>query len=93
MWNISVGLMAGHLGTLFLYVPLLVLVLVLKLSFWCSFLYFQRATLSSIPGPKWASWSRLWLLMTLASGRSALIFSEMNKRYGMRACTLILGHD
>ena len=68
--------------TILLCLPLLVLILLCKLFLWIKFLYVQRATLSPIPGPKWASWTRLWLVKTLASGRSADIFVDVNKRYG-----------
>ena len=68
--------------TILVYLPLLVLSLLCKLFFWIKFLYLQRATLSPIPGPNWASWTRLWLVKTLASGRSADIFVDVNKRYG-----------
>ncbi|EXJ89425.1 hypothetical protein A1O3_02492 [Capronia epimyces CBS 606.96] len=38
--------------------------------------------LSSIPGPWWAAYTRLWLCKTIASGDSAKIFTDINKRYG-----------
>lgn len=65
-----------------IYLPLLALGLLYKLLFWIKFLYLQRATLSPIPGPKWAFWTRLWLVKTLASRGTANIFADVNKPYG-----------
>lgn len=44
--------------------------------------YVRFRYLRFIPGPKWAGYSRLWLLRTLASGDSAWRFLEVNKKYG-----------
>lgn len=38
--------------------------------------------LASIPGPWWAAYTRLWLCKTIASGDSARLFTEVNKKYG-----------
>lgn len=45
---------------------------------WIRFFHLQ-----SIPGPFWAAYTRLWLCMTLASGDSAKIFVDVNKKYGI----------
>ena len=65
-----------------IYIPFFVLFLLCKLVFWMRIVYIQRPTLAPIPGPKWASWTRIWLVKTLASGDSARIFSDINKEYG-----------
>ena len=44
---------------------------------WIRFFHLQ-----TIPGPFWAAYTRLWLCMTLASGDSARIFVDVNKKYG-----------
>ncbi|KAL2450600.1 Cytochrome P450 monooxygenase ABA1 [Exophiala dermatitidis] len=38
--------------------------------------------LASIPGPWWAAYTRLWLCKTIASGDSARLFTEVNKKFG-----------
>uniref|UniRef100_A0A093VCR3 Pisatin demethylase n=1 Tax=Talaromyces marneffei PM1 TaxID=1077442 RepID=A0A093VCR3_TALMA len=38
--------------------------------------------LSTIPGPWWASYTRLWLCKTIAAGDSAQVFVNVNKKYG-----------
>lgn len=57
----------------------------LKLLFWGGFIASQLWPLAKIPGPRWASYTRFWLMKTLASGRSAEIFVEVNKTYGSLA--------
>lgn len=41
--------------------------------------------LSTIPGPRWASYTRLWLCKTIASGDSAQVFVNVNKKHGSYA--------
>lgn len=53
-----------------------------KLVFWGGFLYSQNFPLSKIPGPAWAAYTRIWLIKTLASGKSAQNFIDVNKEYG-----------
>lgn len=55
----------------------LVLAKILR-AVWIRFCHLQ-----SIPGPFWAAYTRLWLCMTLASGDSARIFVDVNKKYGI----------
>lgn len=43
----------------------------------CRFLH-----LANIPGPPLAAYSRLWLMKTIASGRSPEIFTTVNQKYG-----------
>ena len=38
--------------------------------------------LSGFPGPRWAAFSRIWLLRTLASEDSPSRYIEVNERYG-----------
>ena len=71
-----------HLAMFILYIPFILLVLFCKLIFWAQVLYRQRASLSTIPGPRWAALSRLWLVKTLASGKSSDIFVNVNRQYG-----------
>ena len=70
------------LGANILIVPMLTVAISCKLWFWITFLYLYRPTLSNIPGPKWASWTRLWLVKVLASGDSAQKFLDINRQYG-----------
>lgn len=76
------SLASSYFGVMILYVPLFILSLACKFFFWFKVLYLRRATLSSVPGPKWAAWTRFWIVKTLASGQSAEIFVGVNKRYG-----------
>lgn len=78
----------SHLHILGLYVPLLALILIYKVVLWFDVLHLRRATLSSIPGPKWAAWTRFWMVKTLASGDSAEIFVQVNERYGKIPSTI-----
>ena len=74
---------ANHLGLLLLYPTILLLSLSCKFFFWIRFIYLRRPTLAPIPGPRWAAWTRFWIVKTLASGKSAEVFVEVNKHYGM----------
>ncbi|KAM0801901.1 hypothetical protein BDR22DRAFT_145040 [Usnea florida] len=56
-----------------------------KLVCWTSIIFSRRTTLAKIQGPKWASWTRLWLVKMLASGDSASLFSVVNQKYGSLA--------
>lgn len=38
--------------------------------------------LSHVPGPKWASVSKLWLLRTLARGRVGMDYADVCEKYG-----------
>lgn len=64
------------------FTPLFVVILASKLFFWFEVLYLRKETLSSVPGPKLAAWTRFWIVKTLAYGQSAHIFVGVNKRYG-----------
>lgn len=72
----------SHPGMVFVYLPLFVYSFACKLFLWFGLNRPKRATLSSIPGPKLARWTRFWIVKTLASGDSAEIFVAVNKRYG-----------
>lgn len=72
----------SHLHILGLCTLVLALSLTYKLFLWLNVFHLQRATLSTIPGPKWASWTRFWIVKTLASGDSAERFVQVNERYG-----------
>ena len=56
-----------------------------KFFFWGGFLISQGRPLSKIPGPKWASYTRFWLVKTLASGQSIERFIDVNKQNGKRS--------
>ena len=53
-----------------------------SLYFWLCSASLQETSLSHIPGPKWAAWTRLWIVKTLASGDSAGRFVKVNRRHG-----------
>ena len=73
---------ATDFGTNTQYVQFFIFAVIFKLVCWLRNSYYQETALSSIPGPKWAAWSRLWIVKTLASGRSAELFVDVNKEYG-----------
>ena len=77
-----------NFAMLLLYIPFFGFAIFCKLFFWFQVAYRQRATLNTLPGPKWAATTRLWLVMTLASGKSCDIFVDINKRYGWSTVTL-----
>jgi hypothetical protein len=58
------------------------LCLLAQLTFWIPFLYRNRQTLSNVPGPRLARWSRLWIAKALSTGRSHEIWAEVNAKYG-----------
>ena len=71
------------LGVLCFPVPFFyILCLASKLVFWVGSAYSQKFPLSRIPGPTWAAYTRLWLIKTLASGKSAQRFIDVNNEYG-----------
>ncbi|KAI9649331.1 hypothetical protein NHQ30_001903 [Ciborinia camelliae] len=67
------------------FAPLFLIIVGLKLRFWLKILYRQISPLSLIPGPRFAAWSRFWIVKTLASGKSAEIFVKVNSYYGSLA--------
>ena len=64
------------------YISVIILVVVFTIALLGRIIGAQRGPLSTIPGPRLASFTRLWIVKTLASGRSAEIFVDVNKRYG-----------
>ncbi|KAF8848009.1 putative benzoate 4-monooxygenase cytochrome P450 [Acephala macrosclerotiorum] len=41
-----------------------------------------KCHLSDFAGPSWAAYTRLWICRTIASGRSAQVFVDVNEKYG-----------
>ena len=78
-----------NIAMFLLYIPFFVLAVFCKLLFWFHVTYRQRASLSTLPGPKWAAITRLWLVKTLASGKSCDIFVDVNRRYGWSTMILL----
>lgn len=56
--------------------------LLAHLALWAAFVYRLRPSLSHVPGPLLARWSRLWIAKALASGKSHEIWNEVNAKYG-----------
>lgn len=72
-------------------IPLLyIFCLASKLVFWGGFVYSQKSLPSKIPGPAWAAYTRIWLIKTLASGKSAQKFIDVNKEYGKQLSRQVL---
>ena len=61
--------------------PFFIFSVTCKIIFFLKFCYLRRQTLSSVPGPKWASWIRFWIIRILASGNCAELFVDINKHY------------
>ncbi|MCJ1258853.1 hypothetical protein MMC24_006687 [Lignoscripta atroalba] len=77
---------SASVGLEVLLVPLLFTFVLTPIAFfWRDFILSQLRPLSDIPGPRWAAFSRLWLVKTLASGDSAVRFVEVNSQYGRLA--------
>jgi hypothetical protein len=72
----------GQVGAQIILMPLLSLSILCGLFLWTRVWYIQRKSLSTVPGPRWAAWTRFWIVKTLASGKSAQKFVEVNQRYG-----------
>ena len=58
------------------------LLLLIPLCSLVSKLYTIHFHLSDIPGPKWAAFTRLWLVRLYASRNAVDEFDEVNKKYG-----------
>lgn len=56
-----------------------------KLHLWIRVLWLQRPSISRVPGPRLAKWTRLWIARALATGRSHEIWTEVNTKYGRLA--------
>ena len=69
-------------GFLPLYIPLIVLSVTCKLLFFAGFGYHYRQTLATVPGPRWASYSRFWLLKAITSRDPVGSLIKVNKKYG-----------
>ncbi|KAI1633569.1 cytochrome P450 oxidoreductase [Biscogniauxia mediterranea] len=61
---------------------LFILCVVLKVDLWIRVIRLQKPSISRVPGPRLARWSRLWIARALASGRSHEIWTEVNAKYG-----------
>lgn len=72
------GFLLEHPGTAALSALSLLLLLKIILTIRTSWTH-----LSTIPGPRWASYTRLWLCKTIASGDSAQVFVNVNKKHGL----------
>lgn len=78
--TISLNGIMGHcclsycLSTLFLFFMVYILSCVIG---------FQKSSLSEVPGPWLAKWTRLWIAKTLSSGLSHEVWTEMNTKYGL----------
>lgn len=44
--------------------------------------YHYMSPISDIPGPFWASFSRIWLIRTLRKGRGASELVDLHEKYG-----------
>lgn len=45
-------------------------------------IFIRLVHLGQYPGPSWAAYTRLWLCKTIASGNSAKLFVDVNKKFG-----------
>lgn len=81
---------AASLGARYMYIPLLISIVIYKLILWARVLYCREKPTLTVPGPKWAAWTRLWIVKVLASGESAEVFVDINRRYGNRPIPIIL---
>lgn len=63
------------------HIPLVAAVLILYV--FCRLLATRYLHLRTIPGPKWAPFTRLWMLRTLASENSSRIYVGVNNQYGL----------
>ncbi|KAF7534087.1 hypothetical protein G7054_g6524 [Neopestalotiopsis clavispora] len=61
---------------------LLILGVIVNIVFWIRIIRVQMPSLSRVPGPRLARWSRLWIAKTLSSGRSHEIWVDVNRKYG-----------
>ncbi|KAI0844636.1 cytochrome P450 oxidoreductase [Daldinia vernicosa] len=61
---------------------LFVLCVIVKIDFLIRVIRQQKPSISRVPGPRLARWSRLWIAKALSSGRSHEIWSEVNAKYG-----------
>lgn len=59
-----------------------ILSIFVKLGFWVRVIWERKCSISRVPGPRLAAWSRLWIARALASGRSHEIWTEVNAKYG-----------
>lgn len=57
-----------------------------KVHLWTRVMQFQQqSSLSKVPGPRLAKWTRLWIAKALSTGRSHEVWTEMNAKYGLLA--------
>ncbi|KAK8108381.1 hypothetical protein PG984_014182 [Apiospora sp. TS-2023a] len=61
---------------------LFVVCVVVKMIFFDRAARNQRPSLSGVPGPSLARWSRLWIAWALGTGRSHEIWVDVNRKYG-----------
>lgn len=61
---------------------LIFLCVLVNIRFWVRTIWERRSSISRVPGPRLAAWSRLWIARALASGRSHEIWNEVNAEFG-----------
>lgn len=61
---------------------LMLLISLRKMLSTLSLLKYWAFPLSQVPGPWFATWSRLWLWRTLSSGKAEQLFVRLSKKYG-----------
>lgn len=60
-------------------------VLLLKVHIWTRVTQDNKSSLSEVPGPRLARWTRLWMARALMTGRSHEVWTETNAKYGLLA--------
>ncbi|KAI1815751.1 cytochrome P450 oxidoreductase [Poronia punctata] len=60
----------------------LCLCLIARVDLWALVIWRQRRSIPTVPGPRLARWSRLWIAKALASGRSHEIWVSVNAEHG-----------
>ncbi|KUI69973.1 Pisatin demethylase [Cytospora mali] len=61
---------------------LLIVCIIFHFGLWARLAWRLKPSISPVPGPRLARWSRLWIAKALASGRSHEIWTEVNAKFG-----------
>lgn len=64
---------------------LFALCVLFKAHIWIRAIKLQDSSLSEVPGPRLAKWTRLWMAKAISTGHSHEVWTETNAKYGLLA--------
>lgn len=76
------SVLTSFLGYFAVLCPIFALYILFKVHIYIRITWLQNGSLASLPGPRLAPSSRLWIVRAQATGRSHEVWIRINNRYG-----------